>query len=77
MKKKKLLIVGNEDKARQLRDVMGDEWEVSGYQSPIMGRKFDLIIYVEQHTCNIEKFNEYKDHLKTRVVDPKNLIEVK
>jgi hypothetical protein len=75
----KLMIVRNREKAVQLEKVMGPEWLVVGFDDVLVGRRFDIILLVDQPMKeeNIIGWAKYvNSEIKTRLAPGGQLIEV-
>lgn len=76
---RKLMIVRNEAKAEQLRQVMGKDWMVVGFMNALSGRSFDLILLVDQPEERVtpEKWISYiETRVKTKLSPGGKMIEV-
>lgn len=75
----KLMVVRNETKAAELRKVMGDDWMVVGVGAALSGRRFDVVLVVDQPLRDFEpeQWEKYvKTNLLTKLPPGGQLIEV-
>ena len=75
----KLMIVRTNSKAQELQKVMGDDWFVTTHHTNLVGRKFNLILLVDQSKRykDPEEWVEYVNkNLLTRLSHGGNLVEV-
>jgi len=62
----KLMLVVNENKAAELKKVMGPDWMIAGWQNALTGRRFDLILLVDQPERNSQP-DQWLNYINTRV----------